>query len=314
MKRFGLFAQGALLSGLFLSAPACSVYDSRENCPQGIRVEAYSKSNCDVDTLYPEAITDLRYYLFDEQNRLVTATDDKGVKLRSNYTHTIETASHGIYTVVACSNLDEALFEMPSSGKAIQTKEDLMFRLRGQDGRAMSLHGKRIYYGESPAVYLPDPAEYGSVYKTTGVNLQEQTNRITITVEGLARAQAYEVSIQSVGTSLSYEGKVKEGDLLEYPAASHTVRDGVLESMFTTLTLTTGFQTMLVIRDSRTRAEVYRGDLLGTLLLKNPEVNLDCDHDFNIRFTAADQCDCGTYVMMEIWVNNWLVHSYATDL
>jgi hypothetical protein len=80
------------------------------------------------------------------------------------------------------------------------------------------------------------------------------------------------------------------------------------------MSLTTGFDNTLVVRHRGSGAELYRGDLLGTLLLKNPGVNLACDHDFTIRFTTADRCDCGTYTVMEIWVNRWLVHSYETDL
>ncbi|MFC4677192.1 FimB/Mfa2 family fimbrial subunit, partial [Dysgonomonas termitidis] len=88
----------------------------------------------------------------------------------------------------------------------------------------------------------------------------------------------------------------------------------LLEARLTILKLATGCNTSLVIRNRADNSELYRGDLLGTLLLKNPEVNLACDHDFTIRFTAKDQCRCGTYMITEIWVNNWLVHSYTTDL
>jgi hypothetical protein len=70
----------------------------------------------------------------------------------------------------------------------------------------------------------------------------------------------------------------------------------------------------LVVFHKASGKELYRGDLLGTLLLKNPNVNLACDHDFVVRFTTEDKCDCGTYTIMEIWVNNWLVHSYEAAL
>jgi hypothetical protein len=289
------------------------VYDSREDCPQGIHVEAYSRTDCDVDTRYPAAITGLNFYLFDEQNRLVSTTNRR-TATRADFTHTLD-ATNGLYTVVVCSDIDDRLFETATlnGGKAVIGKEDLMLRLRHQAGIAPSLGDTRIYYGESAAVHLPDPAEYGSVFRTTRVNLQEQTNRITVSVAGLARAEGYEVAIETLGGAMNYEGKVQQSERMEYPATAQVAR-GVLTSSFTTMALTTGFKTMLVIRDKQTRAEIYRGDLLGTLLLKNPEVNLACDHDFHIEFTAADRCDCGTYTMMEIRVNDWLVHSYDTNL
>jgi hypothetical protein len=235
------------------------------------------------------------------------------VSTPTDWRHTLD-ASNGLYTVVATSGINTERFEttLSAADKTVVTKDDLMMRLRHTGGTAASLDGTRIFYGESQAVSLPDPAEYGSVFRTTAVNLQEQTNRITVTVEGLARAEGYEVAVETVGGAMSYDGKVRESEPIEYPATA-TVERGVLRSSFTTLALTTGFRTMLVIRNRVTRAEVYRGDLLGTLLLKNPEVNLACDHDFNIAFTAADRCDCGVYTMLEIRVNNWLVHSYDHD-
>jgi hypothetical protein len=305
------FAAAWLL--LAAASSGCSVYDSREDCPQGIHVEAYSRTDCDVDTLYPAAVSGLNFYLFDEQNRLVSTTHRPTTEAtRTAFTHTLD-ARNGLYTVVVCSDIDERLFETPTHGKAGISKQDLMLKLRHpEEGMATALDGTRIYYGESAAVHLPDPAEYGSVFRTAHVNLQEQTNRITVTVQGLARAEGYEVAIQTAGGAMNYEGRVREIEPVEYPATA-SVERGVLTSSFTTLALTTGFQTVLVIRDRLTRTELYRGDLLGTLLLKNPEVNLACDHDFRIDFTAADRCSCGTYTLMEIRVNDWLVHSYDAD-
>jgi len=80
------------------------------------------------------------------------------------------------------------------------------------------------------------------------------------------------------------------------------------------LKLETGQENTLVIKSKEGETELFRGSLLGTLLLKNPEVNLACDHDFVIDFTAEDQCDCGEYIILEIRVNNWLVHSYQTNV
>lgn len=302
-------AYAAVIISLVLTG---CIRDDRNNCPQGIDVRLYSRTPCDTETFYPAQVQDLRFYVFDMQGRLVSVAQDNHVQLNSDYVYTIP-ASNGLFTVIAWSGLEAGTFDMVLPAEGTITRNDLLFRLKSTAAQAFSLNGKKVYYGESSAVYLPDPDEYGSVFQSTTINLREITNRITVEVEGLPDAGDYEVAIESMNASMIYEGNNVKSDLIEYPSET-TVDAGVLQSSFTLLKLATGLSTTLIVREKHSGTELYRGDLLGTLLLKNPGVNLDCDHDFNIRFTISDQCNCGTYTIMEIWVNNWLVHSYNTDL
>lgn len=44
-------------------------------------------------------------------------------------------------------------------------------------------------------------------------------------------------------------------------------------------------------------------------------VNLECDNDFNINVVIKDYCvECWTHFSCSIYVNDWLVHSYSTEL
>ncbi len=125
----------------------------------------------------------------------------------------------------------------------------------------------------------------------------------------------FEVVVESKNSGMNLDGSVAQGDLVKYVSTTPVFdAAGVLQVNLTILEMLSGYNTALVIKNKTLGTELYRGDLLGTLLLKNPTVNLDCNHDFTIRFMAADKCDCGTYVIKEIWVNNWLVHSYDADL
>jgi hypothetical protein len=302
-----------LLATALLALSACNIYDDRSDCPQGIHARFYSRTTCSTDTLYPEAISNLHLYVFDADGRLVSDATERGVSLTPHYERTVE-AADGVYTVVAWSGVDvEGLEVATPLSQGTTRKEDLLFRLKQNGTRAASLAGKQLYYGESKPVYLPDPADYGSVFRTVHINMLEQTNRINVSVEGLPHAASYEIAVETRLNGISFDGKPASGVSMEYPSGEVTTTDGVLRSSFTTLTMATGMQTQLVVRDKNTTQELYRGDLLGTLLLKNPAVNLECDHDFDIRFTTADKCGCGEYMITEIWVNNWLVHSYDTD-
>jgi hypothetical protein len=164
-------------------------------------------------------------------------------------------------------------------------------------------------------VFLPDPAEYGSLFEQVKVNIQEITNRLTVQIEGLPQNNDFEVVIESENSGMNLDGSVARSNLVKYVSTTPVFdAAGILQANLTTLQLLSGYNTVLVIKNKTLGTELYRGDLLGTLLLKNPGVNLACDHDFTIRFTAADKCDCGSYMIVEIWVNNWLVHSYDTDM
>ncbi|GHV56616.1 hypothetical protein FACS1894182_03520 [Bacteroidia bacterium] len=301
-----------LVGMLFLALAGCRIYDNMEDCSQGIDVRFYSKTSCSSDTIYPDAVRDLRLYVFDKNDRLVSYQANSAVEMQPIFHQTVE-AKNGLFTVVAWAGLASGPYDLPIPEIQVTTKGDLLFRLQREVQKATSIDGRRMYYGESPAVFLPDPAEYGSVFESTSVNLKEITNRFSIQVEGLPQAEDYEVVIESANGSMNIDGSIASDEIIQYPSQP-SVKGGILEATFTLLKLETGRNSTLIIRDKRNGNELFRGDLLGTLLLKNPEINLACDHDFAVRFTAQDQCTCGTYMIVKIWVNEWLVHSYATDL
>lgn len=296
-----------LLGAFLLTGISGCVYERTDDCPQGIDVRLYSKTPCRIDTVYPR-LSGLDLRVFDYHGRLVSDRLSSDSVLTEHYTTRMK-AENGLYGVTAWSGLDADVFERHVADK----KSSLLFRLKVSGGVAASLEGKRVYYGQSPVVFLPDPAEYGSVFEAVAIPVQEITNRLTIQVEGLPPTGAYEAVIESANGAMHTDGSIAPGEVITYGSqASFT---GVLlEARLTILQLATGCHSSLVIRNQADHSELYRGDLLGTLLLKNPEVNLACDHDFTIRFTTQDQCQCGTYMISGIWVNNWLVHSYNTEL
>lgn len=279
-------------------------------CPLEIHVEFYSKTPCSADTVYPQ-VQDVKLYLFDRYGGLIASAEENQVLMSRNYRYTLNT-SNGIFTVVAWGGLHDCPFNIRQT-KEIISKTDLLFRLQREALQTSSFDSKRIFYGESPVVYLPDPAIHGSVFEHTAINMREITNRITVSVEGLLRAEDYEVVIESANGSMNADGSIAQDEVIRYTPFESVV-DNVLESRFTLLKLETGLNSVIIIKDKRDDRELFRGDLLGTLLLKNPNVNLACDHDFDIRFTAEDQCSCGSYVMIQIKVNEWIVHSYNTEL
>lgn len=302
-----------LLSAFILLHVSSCIYDDLDDCPQGINVHFYSKTPCSNDTIYPQ-LSGLKLFVFDQDGYLVSFCDEGADEMQSHYSKTLK-AENGLFSVVAWGGVDTELFDLNELKTGVTTKNDLLFRVQRTTALQAALpENKQVYYGESSVVFLPDPAEYGSVFKTASVNLQEITNRLTVQIEGLPPNDDYDVVIESANGSMNVDGSIAPDQIIKYTSVSGFDENGTLEAKFTVFKLATGYNTTLIVRDKQQGKELYRGDLLGTLLLKNPEVNLVCDHDFTIRFTAADQCECGTYMVVEIWVNNWLVHSFNTDL
>lgn len=283
-----------------------------DDCTSGLNVSLYSKSPCQSDTIYPVEIQEVTLCVFDKGGRLVTHQQNKGIKLSKEYAEKLNVPG-GLYTVVAWAGLDEAYYNLEKLQDGVTQKDDVLLRLKRAQQVASSIKGARTYYGESPAVYV-EAKETETVYVNAAVNLQEVTNRLTVTIEGVSEdIEDYEIYIESNNGSMSVGGEVVADELLKHESTT-LAEAGVIKADFTLLKLETGHTNTIVIKNKATDTELYRGSLLGTLLLKNPEVNLNCDHDFTIKFTAEDQCSCGTYTIMEIWVNNWLVHSYDKEL
>lgn len=296
---------------LFLLS-GCIKEDDECNYSQKLTVSLYSKSLCETDTVYPAGVKDITLCVFDNNDVLVTYVHKEGVTLKKGYTEEISVSGKGIHTVVAWSGIHTQYFDINQLQPGKTTKKDWLFHLKRSQHIAVSMEGVQVYSGESHAFYLDGGVS--GISEHTSVNLQEITNRLTISVEGLDRnEEEYEVYIESDNGSMNVGGSLAEDETVRYDPVT-SPNGGRINEKFYLLKLETGHNNTIVIRNKISGKELYKGSLLGTLLLKNPEVDLSCDHDFTIKFTTQDQCECGTYTIKEIWVNNWLVHSYDTEM
>lgn len=279
---------------------------------QKLIVSVYSKSLCETDTVYPAEVKDLTLCVFDENDILVAYAHKGDVTLGKGYSEEITIADKGLYTVMAWAGINVPYFETQQLQLGKTTKSDLLFRLQRSKSVAALIKEGRVYSGESRAVYMDGGTS--AVTETTSVNLQEITNRLTISVEGLkGNVEDHEVYVESDNGSMVMDGSIAGDEVVRHNPVALSY-SSQLNAEFSLLKLETGHNNTIVVRNKVSGKELYRGSLLGTLLLKNPEVDLNCDHDFAIRFTTQDQCECGNYVITEIWVNNWLVHSYDTEM
>ena len=302
-----------LITGIMMTGNGCDalIYEDMLDCPQGVYLKFYTKTPCDTDTLYPADISNLNVFVFDENDRFVADYTEENVTLSSGYEMLIPIYPHGKYSFVAWANVDNH-YEMKNLQQGTTTKENLLLQLKQSAGMAVDLKGETLYAGTSDYVFLPDPESVlGAFYEHTSIRLTQYVNRIDVIVEGFAVPQDYKVEITMRNGDYAVNGDILlNGDAMQYPP-EYSYGDSTLTAKFNTLKLETGYDDWLTLKGKEDEV-LYHEDLLGTLLLQNPDVNLSCDHDFVIRFKVKENDD--TYVVTEVWVNDWLIHSYDTEI
>ena len=302
-----------LITGIMMTGNGCDalIYEDMLDCPQGVYLKFYTKTPCDTDTIYPADISNLNVFVFDENDRFVADYTEENVTLSSGYEMLIPIYPHGKYSFVAWANVDNH-YEMKNLQQGTTTKENLLLQLKQSAGMAVDLKGETLYAGTSDHVFLPDPESVlGAFYEHTSIRLTQYVNRIDVIVEGFAVPQDYKVEITMRNGDYAVNGDILlNGDAMQYPP-EYSYGDSTLTAKFNTLKLETGYDDWLTLKGKEDEV-LYHEDLLGTLLLQNPDVNLSCDHDFVIRFKVKENDD--TYVVTEVWVNDWLIHSYDTEI
>ncbi len=302
-----------IVSGtLMLGGCDAVIFEDILDCPQGVYIKFYSKTPCDVDSLYPADIKNLHVYVFDTNDKYVNVYTADNVTISKDYEFLIPIYPHGKYSFVAWSGIDSH-YLLKDLQTGVTTKDDLLLQLKRASAVAENIKGTTLYAGTSEYVFLPDPEDIqAAYYEHTAINMREYTNRVEVIVEGFSKPEDYEVDIAMRNGDYAVKGNILLGmEMLHYPP-EYTYTDNKLSAKFTLLKLETGYDDWLTIKTKDGKKIFYQEDFLGTLLLQNPDVNLSCDNDFVIKFKVEE--DNGSYYVVEVWVNNWLIHTYKTGV
>lgn len=279
-------------------------------CKQSLLVSFYSKAPCWSESIDAMDLTDMQLFVFDESDLLVTSLSRKSLSFDKDYVETVDLPGGGYYSVIAWAGLNAGYYDISKLSQGITKKSDLLLKLRRVQEQAHSLYDTQLYFGESPEVYVEESSSE-STYGEAAVNLLEVTNRIHISIEGLSGSkEEYEVYVESDNGAMNMNGTLAADDVLRHESVDLT-EGRVLKKEFSLLKLDPSRTNTLVVRDITGGKEIFRGNLLTALIQRAPDVNLNCDHDFNIDVIVGDG---GTYASVEIWVNGWLVHSYDTEM
>ena len=100
---------------------------------------------------------------------------------------------------------------------------------------------------------------------------------------------------------------------LNYPGVE-LYRDKVARTLsFTLMELKTGYHNLLRLHNKKEKKDFLEQDLLGKVILENPNVNLECTHDFDIVLELEDKRKDNNLVI-HIFINNYQIHSFPVNL
>lgn len=326
---------------LFFAATAATLtgcdamfHDDLADCPQGVYVNFYTKTSCETAERDLGKVSQLHVLAFDYNHKLVAVKEEKDVNLTRDH-KVLMPVGNGTYSFIGWAGATPALFDNAPLTLGTTTKEDVMLALKHQaNGQYLDLAGHQLYQGisEKP-ILMEDPATHGSVYKNVAVNLLEKTYRIKVQVkvdpslQGKVNVNDFALNVTGGNGTLQINGETPNNlAVAAYPKTIVAKTNDAYTYDYTTLDLKTGKNNTISLVNTVTNDTIWNADLLGTALLggpsglmKNPNVNIDCDHDLDVVFVIGDKCkDChkpsGTYVCAAIYVNAWLVHSYKYTL
>lgn len=300
------------------------IYEDLEECPQGVFISFYHQTPCMDEPTAVGEVDGLHVFAFDLHDKLVKIERVAGmVDLVKAYKVELPPVEKGQYSFIAWAGGTDKYFSLNEYIVGKTTKEEVMLTLRSKDGNALALDGHQVWRGESKVVSLPDRKEFGSVFDEVAINMLEVTNRLNLELklhESVCEEldiDDFKITISSAnGTSL-INGRMPLGAAqLTYPGTEVSRNESSVRLAYTMMELKSGYNNVLSVYNTKEDKVYFKQDLLGKVLLENPNVNLECTHDFNVVLEIEDKCkECSNHqLVINILVNNYVIHSFAVEL
>ncbi|MBR8728811.1 Minor fimbrium anchoring subunit Mfa2 [Porphyromonas levii] len=306
--------------------PGCGqmIYEDLEECPQGVYISFYHQTPCMSEPVALGEVDGLHVFAFDLNDTLVKLERVEGlVDIVEAYKVELPPVEKGQYSFIAWAGTSDQFFTLNQFIVGETTKEDVLMTLRSTNSNSVSLGRHQVWQGESKVVSLPDRKEYGSVFDEVAINMLEVTNRIQVTLKlhesvcDRLDIDDFELMISSAnGTSLINKRMPLGAAQLTYPGTEIARDETSVRLAYTLMELKSGYSNVLKVYNKKEDKNYFVQDLLGKVLLENPNVNLECTHDFDIVMEIEDKCkDCpDNHLVVHIMINNYPIHSYAVEL
>lgn len=288
-----------------------TIMDKKEDCPIDLSVQFVRQSPCDLFPIPIQSLENIRILAFDVQGKLLSQSRLKTYNSEKTK-QTLINLPEDTHLAYFWAGVGEAY-----SLKNVQNEQDIYLELVQQYlEQNSSTTLSPLYHG---MIYMREVQEVKEG-ESIAIKLKEITNRISVELELDNSVEDkdikdFEVTIKSANGVYSANGEMPlPQKQIDYSfAASYDSNQATFS--FHLLDLKMGHFNQLIIKDKKSGELIYEGDLIGSILLKNYNLNLDCTNDFKLKFVIADKCkDCETYECVKIIVNDWIIYSRDVEL
>ena len=302
-----MYILGVLLVAAGILSCDKLIYDNLEECPRGVYINVFAQTECAATPSYP-SVKRLHIYAFNDKNVFTGSEIFDDVTLSADKECLMPVATPGHYSFVVWGGINEH-YTLENLVPGTTTKTEVLLRLKQDAGNAQDISGTQLFAGSTPLVRVGLEED---MFVHTRANIREITNRIHVTVTDIETPQDFTIALSAGNAVYNAQGDILKNDRVNYPTTVRFPTATSLSADYTTLRLESGHDNTLVVRNLNTGKEIFREDLVGVILLSpsSDNINLRCLNDFHVKLKMR-KCDCPeTYMAAELWINDWLVHSY----
>lgn len=332
--------------GFLLSGCESMFHDDLGNCPQAVYVKLYN-TTCKADSIGLNTQSNVHLLAFDEDNKLAASAELKDIDLGNKQKGFTEVRlpiksdtpdQDRVYNIYAWTGVNG---KFSAEAKIGDKKDQVFASLRsGAESQYVNLGSDRVYFGQAGrSVVLKNPAKNGSQEDHIAVPVGELTYRLNVSVvldksmlgrKNPPSIREFGLQINSGNGTYNYDGTHAINSAINgyQPNGPVVYNDTALVAKYTVMDLQTGLGSQVRIshskngqtRDVEMPIDIQH-DLIAAILAyaSKPEnkfsFNLNCEHDIDLKFLIKDKCDgCGQYMCTGVFINDWLVHTFDTEL
>lgn len=333
-KLFLLSRLGILATLLVLSFTSCNdvIFDEEGDCSINYRIRFKYDKNMKFANAFPNEVTSVSLYVFDELGTLVYKDFENGDVLKSDsYSMLVELPS-GDYDVLAwCGVGNGESFTIPEATIGVTKKEELTCRMNRVSANGVGWVDKDLaplYHGYSK-ISIPDVA--GTYFET--ISLTKNTNVVRVVLQQLSgedvNPDQFSFEIQDYNGFMAYDNSLIADELMIYKPWSVEAGNadmnaeiyksntrassvGVAIAEMTTGRLMANARPILVVRNLETNEVVLSVPIVDYALLVKGNYNramedqeyLDRQDEYNMTFFLDES---GNWISSSIIVNSWRV-------
>lgn len=236
----------------------------------------------------------LSVFIFNDKGFFISQVNDSLIWIDDNYELELP-YRQGSYQFVTWAGYDETTYGITTCipGKT-HIKDFFLFLKRNTDNRITN-QPKLLYHGMHKTVTLDEHEK-----TVAWINLKQITNHIRVIAYNLDNAISHNIYIEDNNGKYGYSSLFADDDRITYTPVYVRLAKGsnTLTADFNVMKLDKNRMPRLQILDE-TNAVCYDENLIGELLGKNPDINLENEHDFTIEISFDG------YIPINIKINGW---------